>query len=330
MRSPLVHFLLIGAALFGVGRTLDAPDNVSGLLHSGHWPHERDIVLAADDIDAIHARWLRETGNDPGDRELAALVRAAADEEILFRAAHALDLHRTDQVVWRRLVENMRFATGEIGESDESELFAQALALGMDRTDLVVRRRLVERVQQTLRRLGRGPEPTEAELGGYVARHESEFATPARVSFVHVTFARQQRGVRTLIDARTVLASLSTSENPPENARCLGDRTMLQGRFRLAAERDIAKVLGASFAREVMRLQPGTWAGPIASPFGHHLVRVDAHQATAVRSLDAARQRARLGVLQEREDEALRLAMARLRSLYDVRVESERGDGSPS
>jgi parvulin-like peptidyl-prolyl isomerase len=72
----------------------------------------------------------------------------------------------------------------------------------------------------------------------------------------------------------------------------------------------------------VLGLEPNTWAGPIASPYGLHLVWVDEHQPERLLPLDAIREPIALVLVKQRAAENLQHGLERLRSLYEIRVEA--------
>jgi hypothetical protein len=66
---------------------------------------------------------------------------ARDDDALLVEAAFARGLHRSDDVVRRRLARNLRFARPDDARGDEA-LVEEAIRLGLHESDLVVRRRL--------------------------------------------------------------------------------------------------------------------------------------------------------------------------------------------
>jgi peptidyl-prolyl cis-trans isomerase C len=95
-REPLIHFALLGVALFGLFR-LVAP------------PPSDTIVVSAQTVERLRAQQARRLGRDPDPTELDAAIRTWADGELLYREAIALGLDRGDPIVRRRLVQKMQF-----------------------------------------------------------------------------------------------------------------------------------------------------------------------------------------------------------------------------
>jgi hypothetical protein len=101
LRDPLLHFLLIGIALFGGYRWLHPSPDVS---------NEPDqIVLTSDDLRQITVSWVAQGRAAPTPEQMARLVDAKVREEILYREALALGLDKDDTIVKRRLAQKMDF-----------------------------------------------------------------------------------------------------------------------------------------------------------------------------------------------------------------------------
>jgi hypothetical protein len=54
----------------------------------------------------------------------------------------------------------------------------------------------------------------------------------------------------------------------------LGDPFLLPTEFALSPWDEIARLFGEAFTGQLLRLEPGRWAGPIASTYGQHLVLI--------------------------------------------------------
>jgi peptidyl-prolyl cis-trans isomerase C len=97
-REPLVHFAVLGVALFGLFRVV-GPSPQTG----------ETIVVSAETRARIEAEQTRRLGRELEPAELDAAVRAWADAEMLYREARALGLDRGDPIVRRRLMQKMQF-----------------------------------------------------------------------------------------------------------------------------------------------------------------------------------------------------------------------------
>lgn len=115
-KDPLVHFLAIGALIFGLSLWLNPPEADAG-----------DIVVSAADVTALRETFALVQGRPATDEEVAALIEAQVREEVMYREALAQGLDSDDTVVRNRLIEKMRFLTENVGEPlppTEAELAA--------------------------------------------------------------------------------------------------------------------------------------------------------------------------------------------------------------
>lgn len=119
LREPLVHFLLIGLALFALADWRTRPDT--------GFDATRRIVLTQDDLRQLAGLWRNQWNREPTPEELRRLVDDQVREEIAFREALAAGLDRQDILVRRRLVERMtaQWAGGQdFRDPSEEELRA--------------------------------------------------------------------------------------------------------------------------------------------------------------------------------------------------------------
>jgi peptidyl-prolyl cis-trans isomerase C len=110
-REPLLHFLILGAALFAVSRFVNpAKDRTAP---------SRQIVLTLDDLKQLQigfaAQWLRP----PNEQEMLGLLENKIREEILYREALAMGLDKDDTIVKRRMAQKMEFLAEDVSASHE-------------------------------------------------------------------------------------------------------------------------------------------------------------------------------------------------------------------
>ena len=104
LREPLVHFLTIGALLFGLyGAVRGRPESA------------RDtITVNATQLSLFEEQWRQQQGRPPTPAELQWLVDQYIREEVLSREAKALGLDRDDTIVRRRLAQKMDFLVADV------------------------------------------------------------------------------------------------------------------------------------------------------------------------------------------------------------------------
>ncbi len=116
LREPLLHFLLLGAALFVLFAQLGGD--------SGEEAVQR-IVIKQADVERLRTLWQRRWMRPPTPSELEGLIDGHVREEILYREALALGLDRDDTIVRRRMAQKMEFLFADLAapaEPSEEEL----------------------------------------------------------------------------------------------------------------------------------------------------------------------------------------------------------------
>jgi hypothetical protein len=103
-RDPLLHFLVLGGALFAALSWLDTQA-----------PAERIVITANQVAELSRAAELLQ-GRPPTESEIERLVAAAVREEVYYREALARGLDIDDTVVRQRMVEKMRELTENLVE----------------------------------------------------------------------------------------------------------------------------------------------------------------------------------------------------------------------
>lgn len=99
-REPLVQFLILGAALFGI------------FTFVGQWSFEKptQIVVTAERIEALKKSFEIDSKRPPSEEETRKLIDDYVREEILVRQAEKENLVHDDQIVRLRLRQHMESA----------------------------------------------------------------------------------------------------------------------------------------------------------------------------------------------------------------------------
>ena len=135
IREPLVHFLLLGAFIFGVyqltpaGRGQDAAQN--------------EIRFSLAEITALNEQFQQQWRRLPTQQELDQMIENRVKQEILYREALAIGFDKDDEIVKRRMAQKMQFlvedeaaalepTTAELRQwfDKNSAMFAQPPRLG--------------------------------------------------------------------------------------------------------------------------------------------------------------------------------------------------------
>ena len=111
LREPLVHFLLIGAALFGFY-------NLTQSVRPGTAP-SKEIRLSLDEIAQLTVLHQSQWRRPPTPQELERMVENKVQQEILYREALAMGLDKDDEIVKRRMAQKMQFLAEDVSAARE-------------------------------------------------------------------------------------------------------------------------------------------------------------------------------------------------------------------
>jgi hypothetical protein len=318
LRNPILHFIVLGGLLFAVR---EGWRTRYGAGASGRAP----IVISAERVRRLQADFVRQEGVQPTSEQLQALIQQVVDDELLYREARQLRLDFQDRSIRSRLVQKMRAVSAAPAQQDEEALYREAVQLGLD-DDVVIKRVLRQKMRLLLQQ---DPHPAtlqEQDIRDYLVGHRERFVQPEVVTFSHVFLSARARGDDLDEAARIALTQLLSPSTPPEATAALSDPFPLGLQLRSQSRGVIARYFGADFADQVFALQPRVWAGPIASPFGLHLVWVQEKVPEQLPPLDAVWRQIAGEIEQERETERFVKGLRRLRSLYDIRIEGNDAD----
>jgi hypothetical protein len=125
-------------------------------------------------------------------------------------------------------------------------------------------------------------------------------------------------------DAQRALQRLTRGANADE----VGDPFMLPRELADVSRDDIARDFGSAFATAVTTSKPGAWAGPVRSPFGVHLVKLESHTPSSMARFEDVRDRVREAYLAQKQQEANAALRTKLRQQYRIIIEPAAGTGS--
>ena len=281
LKEPLLHFVLLGAALFA----FDA-------LRSGRTARAgaAEIVVTEGRVENLAALFTKTWQRPPTEAELTVLVDDFVLEEALYR---------------------------------------EGVALGVDRDDTIIRRRVRQKMEFVVDDIIEAVEPTEANLEQWLGEHADTYSQPGRYRFrqLYLNAERHDEAV----DARAeVLLGELRALAPGADPRGLGDPTLLEHAFADASVREVIAIFGESFAERLASLPVGTWAGPIESAFGVHLVHIDARTPGAEVQLEEVRAEVARDWAVAQRAKATERFREGLLARYEVRIEWPAGLGQGS
>lgn len=311
-RSPLLHFVVIGALLYAA-RPL-TQDGVSVDVDAHR------IAIGDERLDEMRRSFAEQAGRRPEPDELARMITAEVDEEILYREAIARGLLERDGGVQTRLIQKMLFLEGEADLADAPILLARAIELELHHEDVVVRRILVQKMRLLGSSLAKNQRVSHEEIAAAYERQRETLRAPDRLSVVHVFLSVDRRGEGIEAEAKALLEELARTGTLAAEGPARGDPFPLGHHLARRSQYDLERTFGAEFGASVFETQTDGWVGPIASAYGLHLVRVTAREAGQVPPLEGVADRLRLQLEAERREANLEALLTDLRARYFVVV----------
>ena len=110
-REPLLHFLLIGFALFLVYHYASDPaeDNMDR------------IVVTAGQVEQMKAKFTQTWMRPPGKKEIEGLIESYVRDEVYYREALAMGLDRDDQSVRQRMRLKLEYLLEDLSDLSEPD-----------------------------------------------------------------------------------------------------------------------------------------------------------------------------------------------------------------
>jgi hypothetical protein len=108
VREPLVHFLLLGALIFGAFKFISSETIEPG-----------KILITQGRIESLEIAFSRTWRRPPTASELEGLIRDYVREEVFAREAVALGLDKDDTIIRRRLRQKLEFVSEDVAAHAE-------------------------------------------------------------------------------------------------------------------------------------------------------------------------------------------------------------------
>ena len=115
LREPLLHFAVLGAALFGVYRFVAPTQSDTST-----------IVISTEQIASIAAQFRGTWQRPPSREELERLIEARVRDEVLYREGLAMGLDRDDPVVRNRVKQKMEVLSEDALTAEPTDAELQA------------------------------------------------------------------------------------------------------------------------------------------------------------------------------------------------------------
>jgi parvulin-like peptidyl-prolyl isomerase len=111
LREPLLHFLLLGVALFAVYAYTQRG--------RGGVESSKQIALSLDDVRQLVMYFESQWQRPPTPEEFDRLVENKVQEEVLYREALTMGLDKDDTIVKRRMAQKMQFLAEDVAAARE-------------------------------------------------------------------------------------------------------------------------------------------------------------------------------------------------------------------
>ncbi len=181
LRDPLLHFVLIGAAIFAANAYFSPRNQQAN--PSNQQAHTNDaIYVGPDELQRLRSIWEERWGTTPSQDDLRTLVDDFVREEILYREALSLGLDEGDIIVRRRLAQKLAFLSQDIAPDGEASA-----------------------------------EPTDDDLRAWFESNKNIYRVEPRLTFTQVFFegTRTVEAEQALAGLRAGTAAEPTQTDPP-------------------------------------------------------------------------------------------------------------------
>ena len=266
-----------------------------------------------------------------------ALNNGGSQPASSYRIALTIDdvrqLQNTFAAQWRRTPSPEEMRALEENKVREEVLYREALMLGLDKDDVIIKRRLAQKMQFLAEDVAAAHQPTPAELEAWYEKNRDRFALPSRLSFRHLYFSPDRRGERAHDDAMKALGEIGREPEGSKETTDLADRFMFQDHYAERTPEDLEREFGAQFASAVLKLQPGSWQGPVESGYGWHLVFVDSVIPGRIPAFEEVEENVKGAWLSDQKRDAWQRAYEQMRAKYTVLLPApaeQQSSGVPS
>ena len=241
-------------------------------------------------------------------------TRRAPTDVIVVGPERIEQLARGFQAVWRRSPTGDELRAMIDDFVREEVYYREALALGLDRNDTIVRRRLRQKMEFLTDSGAEILEPVAGELEAYLLANEKTFRRGPRLAFEQIYLGETSapESIRLLLSA--------LQSDPLASPSTLGEHTLLPARLGLSPPEAVDGVFGKGFFERLADLTPGVWAGPVASAYGVHLVRIGESLAARTPPLEEIRDNVLRDWKAAKARELRELYYARLRERFIVEI----------
>jgi hypothetical protein len=258
-------------------------------------------------------------------------VKGSAPDEIFISRGQQENLLNTFSRTWQRPPTPQEFQ-GLLKDYLRQEIaYRESKKMGLDQDDIVIRRRLRQKLELLAEDVASLVAPTEEQLFSYLDEHAEDFMIEPRLTLRQVYFSTDRRGDAAMQDALDLLERIQP-DGLEQDFDSIGDPLPLPAQLSDLRESEIARLFGTVFTDGLKGIETGSWAGPVESGFGLHLVFIQQREAGRVPELEEVRDAVQRDWLSKRRTESVDGLYERLAESYTIDIESlliEEPAGSP-
>lgn len=259
--------------------------------------------------------------------------KGRAENEIFISRGQQENLVNTFSRTWQRLPTPVEYQ-GLLKDYIRQEIaYRQSREMGLDQDDIVIRRRLRQKMEMLAEDVAGLVPPTEEELQAYLEANTESFMIEPRMTLHQVYFSTDRRGDLAAADAREALQTIA-GQGKTANTDTMGDPLPLPAVLDDAGESEIARLFGSVFVEGLRGVDAGSWAGPVGSGFGLHLVFVSDRVEGRAPLLDEVRAEVQREFMSQRRQDSVDGLYGKLAENYLIEIEpladiGAEAEGSP-
>lgn len=173
----------------------------------------------------------------------------------------------------------------------EEALYREGLSYELDKYDPIVKNRVIQKMHFVIEGMATPKQPTVEDLKHFLEQHADQYQSPARYSFEHVFFAKDNLNRRNK-NSTKILNALQADQPIESDPFILGDT------FEKLSPAEIEQRFGQQFSQALLNTAAnientsGTdstqkhWLGPVHTRFGEHFVLLKQYLPPETQSLD--------------------------------------------
>lgn len=306
IRSPIVQIAAVVAIVY-----LAIPERAFQKFE----PVQLPIQVAAANFESAVLAWEKVHGTPPTEADEELILDRLAADEVLFRRALELGLDETP-ITDVRLKQLAEFVGGVDEHGAQQDFIEELKGQEFAQRDPIMRSHLIQTMKLVARKVD---VPDGDELVSFYSLERDRFMRPAQYEVRHLYFSTEKRGAAAHKDAEEAFNSLG--QEPDAHAAPTGDRFNAGSYFSMRLADRIRGALGEEIGAALESAPLNEWIGPLESPYGWHLVRVEDTVPAHAPQLAVISSEVLHTYLRMRGDERLARTLRSLRLRYGVELE---------